>query len=60
VNREKTGLYVTQLFLDAKRDELINIYSQAAPMDKSKIINIMKEVDPANSGRYQQIMTESK
>jgi|APIni6443716594_1056825.scaffolds.fasta_scaffold01543_5 hypothetical protein len=60
VNREKTGLYVTQLFLDAKRDELINIYSQAAPMDKTKIINIMKEVDPANSGRYQQIMQQSR
>lgn len=60
VNREKTGLYITQLFLDAKRDELINIYSQAAPMDKTKIINIMKEVDPANSSRYQQIMTSSK
>jgi len=60
VNREKTGLYITQLFLDAKRDELINIYSQAAPMDKTKIVNIMKEVDPANSSRYQQIMTENK
>ena len=60
VNREKTGLFITQLFLDAKRDELINIYSQAAPMDKTRIINIMKEVDPANSSRYQQIMTSSK
>ncbi len=60
VNREKTGLYITQLFLDAKRDELINIYSQAAPMDKTRIVNIMKEVDPANSSRYQQIMTQTK
>jgi hypothetical protein len=60
VNREKTGLYITQLFLDAKRDELINIYTQAAPMDKTKIVNIMKDVDPANSSRYQQIMTQSK
>lgn len=60
VNREKPGLYITQLFLDAKRDELINIYSQAAPMDKTKIVNIMKEIDPANSSKYQQIMTSSK
>lgn len=60
VNREKTGLYITQLFLDAKRDELINIYSQAAPMDKTKIVNMMKEIDPANSLKYQQIMTSSK
>jgi len=60
VNREKTGLYITQLFLDAKRDELINIYSQAAPMDKTRIVNIMKEVDPANSSRYQQIMQQPR
>jgi len=56
VNREKTGLFITQLFIDAKKDELINIYSQAAPMDKTKAINILKEIDPANGSRYQQIM----
>jgi len=54
VNREKTGLYIVQLFVNAKRDELINVYTQAAPMDKTKAINILKEIDPANSSRYQQ------
>lgn len=58
VNREKTGLYIIQLFVNAKRDELINIYSQAAPMDKTKTVNILKEIDPANSSRYQQIMQQ--
>jgi hypothetical protein len=60
VNREKTGLYITQLFIDAKKDELINIYSQASPMDKTKAINALKEIDPANSSKYQQIMQSSK
>ena len=60
VNREKTGLFITQLFIDAKKDELINIYSQAAPMDKTKAINILKEIDPANGSRYQQIMQSTK
>jgi hypothetical protein len=60
VNREKTGLYITQLFIDAKKDELINIYSQASPMDKTKAINVLKEIDPANSSKYQQIMQTSK
>ncbi len=58
VNREKTGLYIIQLFVDAKRDELINIYTQAAPMDKTKAINMLKEIDPANSSRYQAIMKQ--
>jgi hypothetical protein len=58
VNREKTGLYIVQLFVNAKRDELINVYTQAAPMDKTKAVNILKEIDPANSSRYQQIMQQ--
>ena len=60
VNREKTGLFIVQLFVEAKRDELINIYSQASPMDKTKAVNILKEIDPANSGKYQQIMQQGK
>ena len=60
VNREKTGVYVVQAFMDAKRDELVNIYSQAAPMDKTKAVNILKEIDPANSSKYQQILQSPK
>ncbi len=60
VNREKTGLYITQVFIDAKNEEIINIYSQAAPMDKTKAVNIMKEIDPANGSKYQQIMQSPK
>ncbi len=59
-NREKPGLFVLQLMMDAKRDELINVYSQASPMDKTKAVNILKELDPANSSKYQQIMTAGK
>jgi hypothetical protein len=60
VNREKTGIYIVQTFIDAKRDEMINIYTQAAPMDKTKVINILKEIDPANGSKYQQIMQSPK
>jgi len=59
-NREKPGLFILQLFLEAKRDELINIYSQASPMDKTKAVNTLKEIDPANSNRYQKILEASK
>lgn len=59
VNREKIGLYIVQLFIEAKRDELINIYSQASSMDKTNVINILREVDPANTSRYQQIMSNN-
>lgn len=58
VNRQKPGLFLLQLIMDAKRDELVNIYSQAAPMDKTKVVNLLKEIDPANSNKYQKILTE--
>ena len=59
-NRERPGLFILQLFLEAKREELINIYSQASPMDKTKAVNVLKEIDPANSNRYQKILEAPK
>jgi hypothetical protein len=55
-NRERPGLFILQLFLEAKRDELINIYTGASPMDKTTAVNILKEIDPANAARYQRIL----
>ena len=59
VNREKPGLFAMQLFLEAKADELVNIFSQASPMDKNRVVNILKEIDPANGQKYQKILTNS-
>jgi hypothetical protein len=57
----KPNLYSLQLIFDAKRDEFVNIYAdqRVAPMDKANIVNILKEIDPANSSKYQAIL-ESK
>lgn len=59
-NRERPGLFILQLFLEAKRDELINIYSGASPMDKTNAVNILKEIDPASAARYQQILEQKQ
>jgi hypothetical protein len=58
-NRVRPGLFLLQLMLDAKRDEIINIYSQASPQDKVKVLATLKEIDPANGTKYQKI-TEGK
>ncbi|MEI6750831.1 MAG: DUF4835 family protein [Bacteroidota bacterium] len=55
-NRVRPGLFLLQLMLDAKRDEIINIFSQASPQDKVKVIAVLKEIDPANGTKYQKIM----
>jgi hypothetical protein len=57
----KPNLYALQLIFDAKRDEFVNIYAdqRVPPMEKTNITNILKEIDPANSSKYQAIL-ESK
>ena len=57
----KPNLYALQLIFDAKRDEFVNIFGdqRVAPMEKTNITNILKEIDPANSSKYQTIL-ESK
>ncbi|NCC72534.1 MAG: DUF4835 family protein [Sphingobacteriia bacterium] len=55
-HREKPNLFIMQLILDAKRDEFINIFSQAAAPDKTKAANILKEMDPSKASEYDRIM----
>jgi len=58
VYNSKPNLYALQLIFDAKRDEFVNIYSdqRVAPMEKTTIVNILREIDPANSSKYQTIL----
>lgn len=56
VNREKPGLFLLSLFMNSKVDELVNIFSQAPPNERAKAVNTLKEIDPANSSKYDKIM----
>lgn len=51
-HREKPGLYFTQLFIDSKRDEICNIFASSSVAEKNKVVAMLKEVDPAHSGDY--------
>jgi hypothetical protein len=55
VHNERPGLFALQLLIDAKRAEIINIFSEGNPREKSDAENIMKEIDPANSSEYSKI-----
>jgi len=51
-----TSLYSYQVILEAKRQEIIDIYSEATPAEKMEMINIMKEIDPPNGNKYEAVM----
>lgn len=55
-NRDKPGSILFQLIMDAKRDEIINIYSGAPDNEKVIAVNLLNEMDPANTAKYQKIL----
>lgn len=56
-NNQKPGSFLIQLMLEAKRDEIINVFSEGSPNIKTEVVNYLKEMDPANGSRYQQILS---
>jgi len=56
VYNERPGLFLLQLMIEAKRDEFINLYSEGSATEKTNAINVLSEIDPANSAKYQGIL----
>jgi hypothetical protein len=50
-------MYYLQVVIDAKSDELINIFTEAFPEEKGRVVQILNEIDPANKAKYAKIMT---
>lgn len=56
VYRDKPGSLMLTIFFNSKVDEIVNIYSKAYPDEKAKVSNLLNEIDPAHSNKYQAIM----
>ncbi len=48
-------MYLVQVVMDARSDEFINIFSAAFPEEKSRVVQILTEIDPANKAKYEKI-----
>ncbi len=55
IYRQNPTTFILKLFFDAKKDEIINIYSEAFPNEQARVIKTLVEIDPSNSTRYQAI-----
>ena len=58
-SRPDPFMYYMTIILDAKADELVNVFAQAFADEKSRVIQILTEIDPANEKKYQKIITPS-
>jgi hypothetical protein len=52
-------MYYLQIVMDSKSEELINIFSEAFPEEKSRVVQILTEIDPANKAKYEKINSAS-
>jgi hypothetical protein len=56
VHESKPSSYSMQLFFLAKADEVVNLFSLADPAEKTKVMELLNEIDPANTTKYNRIM----
>ncbi len=62
VYREKPDMYMfyLKLFFDAKADEIVNIFSEAPIQDRTRVYQILMEVDKNNERKYARLKDSSK
>ncbi|MFA6126123.1 MAG: DUF4835 family protein [Bacteroidales bacterium] len=53
--RENPTAMIFQIFFTAKSDEIVNIFSESFPDEKNRVISALKEVDPANTAKWDRI-----
>jgi len=53
IDKQKQGSILNQIFFTAKSDEIINILSSADNQDRIEAFNVLSEIDPANSLKYE-------
>jgi hypothetical protein len=59
VYREKPDpfMQLLKIILDAKADELVNIFSESFVEEKNRVVTILQEIDPSNQPKYQKIIS---
>jgi hypothetical protein len=52
----KPGSYSLTLFFLAKSDEIVNLFSNAPMEEKNKVVELLGQIDPANTIKYNRII----
>lgn len=53
--RENPTAMIWSVFFTAKADEITQIFTQAFPDERSRIVQVLKEIDPANASKWDKI-----
>lgn len=52
-------MYLVQVVIEAKSEELVNIFAESFPEEKSRVVQILTEIDPANKTKYEKITSSN-
>ena len=52
-------MYLLRLVFDSKVDELVNVYTESFPEERSRAYEILTEVDKPNANKYKPIMEQT-
>lgn len=58
-NRARPSAIAISAFMDAKTDELINIFSKASEKEKKEAVEILSDVNPTQINRYEKILSNN-
>jgi len=56
VNHVRASCVALTSFLEAKRDEIVNIFSKAPTTEKNDVYNLLMDIDPSQSAKYEPIL----
>lgn len=56
VNRAKPSCIALSSLINTKRDEIINIFLKASKKEKTEVYNLMMDIDPSQSEKYEPIL----
>ncbi len=59
-NRPDPYMYLIQIIMESKSDELVNIFSSAFSEEKGRVVEILNEIDPGNKAKYQKILAANQ
>ena len=56
VYSSKPNLYYLQILNDTKRDEWKNVYSEGPQQERTKVVNMLRELDPTHAEEYENLL----
>jgi len=59
-HRQRPGSYLMSIIMTTKGDELVSLFNDAPATEKNQIVQILSEIDPANSAKYRRITQQTR